>query len=319
MISQARLFMGGQREAGGNACASCGSDCEGVRISKGVKNTFTEISQLLQTSGIYICGKCEELLNDSDMRFKPVLFEHSGEKQVIERERVLELIKDPLPEWVLSVPYSFKKHHWLYAGLSNKSKAYIGTDNRTVLIDYSFNVREAVNTIVHMIDIGIPRKQIISGEYSIFTTLRYPDLRLYEKTISGFRHTGAVELIVTYTPAVKNKIKYETGESEMTTETEKKAITILGAVAKASRYRMENGMQFWDTYFLRRINRYKKLGLNEFLSKLCDAVNTDITKFRLDIEGIENEEEIMSEIRDKSKLLVALAYNEIQKNKKEYE
>ena len=109
------------------------------------------------------------------------------------------------------MPY-FKKHHWLYAGISDDQIAYIGTDSRTILIDYTqYDVKAIIETVVSMIGYGIPRKEITVGKYSLFTESKYPGLRQLEEIIKPLRASGAIELFAKYTPAIKEKNKLRMG------------------------------------------------------------------------------------------------------------
>lgn len=310
-IMQARQYMGYQC-IGKHKCVSCGlPESANNRISKTLKTNFVNFNELMIGSGMYICDACKTLLEDKDMRFKAVFYEVIGEKQLPNREDILGIIADPPEEFVLSLPYSFKKHHWLFAGLSNRSRALIGTDDRTVVIDYKRNdVKNGIEIVRDMINSGVPRKEIITGHYSTFTRYREKNIDEYENVLSQLRPSGAVELFVRYTPALtKTKKEREEGDS-MITEMEWKAAEILLSIAIRSSVRAKDGMMFWGGYFERRINRLKELKLHEFVSRLSDAVGAQMAYVE-GIEGIEDEEKeqrIMKEIRDKTNLIVSLAY-----------
>lgn len=284
-------------------------------MRKAVKTTFTDFPQLIVTPSTMICSACERAYSDKNLRFKPIYADKRGEYRVIERPEVLNLICHPQDEWVLSVPYSFKKHHWLYAGLSGKHTAYIGTDDRTVIINYDeFNIPEVVEEVQDCINYGVPRKEIKSGQYSIFTLTKFPFISDSEALFELIRPSGLLELIVQYTPAVKNKKVYERNEeNEMLTVAENNAVALLGSIAKASKYRAENGLQFWDGFFERRINRFKSLEPHEFVSKLSEAVgainNGGYAEMIRDMAE-EDIQEAMDVIRSKTHLIVAIVFSE---------
>lgn len=306
---------------GNYRCASCGLERAKSLSRKEIKSSFTEFDLLLISGGSYLCESCLSILNDKDARFKPLLYLKKGEKQIMERIEVLPFLKEPNAKFVMTLPYSFKKHHWLYAGLSSNEVAYIGTDNRTVVIDYTkHNVKRIIETIEKMIAYGIPRNEIIEGKYSLFTESKYPSVRDLEKIIAPLRPSGAIELIVKYTPAVKSKLNYEWEGKVVLNETEKKAVALLKEIAIKSAYRKEDGMRFWEGYYKRRVNRFRDLEFNEFVSRLCGSVDADVD-VNLDIVKELTEQEskdIMEEIRKKSDLLLALSYSEIRESRQTY-
>lgn len=316
-IMKARIFMGFGCE-GEHECVSCGlSDRAGNLVSRTLKINFVNFDDLMLGTGRYICDSCKSLMDDKDMRFKAVFYERPGEKQLPERENILDILTNPPKEFVLSVPYSFKKHHWLFAGLSNPNLALIGTDDRTIALDYGrYDIKTAIETVQLLITAGVPRKEIIVGRYSTFTRYRVANVDEYDKKLQTLRPCGAVELFVRYTPAVTAKKETLGGKNDMITETEWKAAEILLSIATRSRMRRNNGIQFWGGYFERRINRLKNLELHEFVSKLSDAVGAAVV-FTGTLEKLENEDAVMREIREKTNLIISLAYTIQKENKNE--
>ncbi len=318
-ITAARIYMG-YPCTGEHECVSCGlSERANYKIKKIIKPTFCNFDEISLGSGDYICESCKSIMEDKDMRFKPVFFFKAGEKQTPERGEILEIIKNPPKEFVLSVPYNFKKHHWLYAGLSNDKTAYIGTDNRTIKIDYAQNnVPHVVDTVINLIKGGVPRNEIILGKYSTFTRYRVKSIEEYEKEICGMRESGAVELFVKYTPAVTEKISL--GDDVVITETENSAAFLLAEIAARSSFRSKDGLRFWQGYFEKRINRFKNLELHEFVSKLCDSIGTQCAPVWIIKEAsLEEEEMIMEDIRNKTNLMVSLAYTQIKEGREKNE
>lgn len=96
-----------------------------------------------------MCDSCEKLYTDKNMRFKLIYSDQRGTYKIINRQDVLDILCNPPKEFVLSVPYSYQKHHWLYAGLSDQHKSYIGVDDRTIVVDYDrYNIKEVVENVV---------------------------------------------------------------------------------------------------------------------------------------------------------------------------
>lgn len=317
-IIRARQLISPDIVKGENICCSCGRYCKGENIKKIVKTNFTNFQELITTSGDVLCDGCTERLYDADMRFKPLVFRH-GKKYVLQRDEVLNIISNPPDgEFVMTVPYNFKKHHWLYAGVSSKEEFCIGTDNRSVYFKTNDHPAEAITAIRTLLENNVSRSEIVSGNYSIFTESRINSLlEKCERRIENLRECGAVELFVKYTPAIKNKTKI-TEEFKMITQTEQQAANILAAIAYSSNIRIANGLNFWRSFFLRRINRHMHLPLSEFVSSLMSSLDCGCTSVEIAslISEIKNEDEIMREIRDKSHLLTSLAYTKIKEIKK---
>lgn len=314
-IMRARRFITGGKDVNAAVCCSCGVKAGTTEMKRAIKTTFTDFPQLVLTPSTMICAECERAYNDKNLRFKPIYSNKRGEYRIIERTEVLDLICNPQEEWVLSVPYSFKKHHWLYAGLSNRHMAYIGTDDRTIIIEYDkINIAELVNSIKDCIAYGVPRKELKAGIYSVFTLVKFPFLNSCEELFEQVRPSGLIDLIVQYTPAVKNKKTYERKEENtMLTSAENNAVTLLGCIAKSSKYRVENGLQFWDGFFERRINRFKSLGTHEFVSKLSEAVGSINNGGYAEMVRDMSEDDLndmMTVIRSKTHLIVAIVYAE---------
>lgn len=317
MPENARNFLGSGKGKGKALCCCCGIKRADKLTSKSIKSTFTDFTALIQFPSEYICDSCIELYECKDMRFKPVFSDRENDYRVIDRTEVLNILANPPDRFVISLPYSFKKHHWLYAGISSKEVALVGTDDRTVMIDYrKNNIAAVISSIEKMIGVGVPRTEIISGEYSIFTLNKFPGIEKYESIIAPMRHCGATELIVKYTPAVKEKKIYESKEENiMLTTSEINAVNLLSSIAENSIYRIENGISFWGGFFERRINRFKSLSPKAFIEKLAASVGskegiwTNMLKDLTDSEL----EEIMNDIRLKSHILVAVVYGERSK------
>ena len=318
-IITAREFIGTECE-GTELCCSCGLQRANKTLKKAIKSSFTDFTAMIKNPSKYICDSCFNLYDNSDMRFKAIYSDTKGTYRIIDRTEVLDIIRNPKEQWVLSLPYSFKKHHWLYAGMSDKHKANIGTDDRTVVIDYDkTDINELIDNIRDCLNYGIPRAELISGNYSIFTLSKYPFItRMDSEIFAPVRQDGLVELLVKYSPAVKKKLIYESEEENpMLSTSEMNAVNLLGLIAEGSNFRKENGLQFWDGFFERRINRYKDLDSHEFVSKLAESVGTsNLCGYQDMIKTLDEDElnNIMEIIRKETKLIVTFVYSERKKD-----
>lgn len=317
--AQARIFMAGHvRQDGNHTCASCGREYAYKQAKKALSSAFNQ-TEFFLFPGMYLCDGCLKLFGDKDGRSKCLFYPAPGEKKVIDREEVLPLLEAPPQKpFVLSVPYSFKKHHWLFAGLSGYPHVMVGTDDRSVELDYGkYDIPGAIHIIGGMLVYGVPRSEVATGTYSVLTRSRYGGKLLeWERILAPLRPCGGVELFVRYAPAVKKKLPFEK-EDDVFTDTENKAADLLASVAASSLYRQENGLAFWKSFFIRRVQRYASMDLHSFLSSLCGAVScpgSDLTHVTTVIDGMTEEEEkaVMETISQKPDLIVAAAYTKLK-------
>ena len=314
----ARKWLGKGECTGDYMCACCGCTRASALVSRRVKTTFTDIGSLIKYGSEYISDSCMELYECKDMRFKSIFSDSPGKYRIPERSEILEILSNPPNEYVLSVPYSCKKHHWLYAGISTPERAEIGTDDRTVVIDYrTTDIPLMIENIKYNIYRGVPRDEITSGNYSLKTIDRFPDIFNFESEFEKLRPCGAMELFVKFTPACKEKLTYEKPEeNKMLTTSEINAVNFLSSIAENSQFRIENGIQFWSGFFERRINRFKSYDIKEFTEKLTQACSTREGLWCNMLKDLSNSEleGIMQEIRLKTHIIVAITYSE--RNKK---
>ena len=75
-------------------------------------------------------------------------------------------------------------------------------------------------------------------------------------------------------------------------------------------------MRFWDGYY----KRFRDLELNEFVSRLAGSVDVEVGVNLEDIKELTEEQakNVMGEIRNKSDLLLALAFSEIKEVRQTY-
>lgn len=318
--AQARIFMAGDvRQDGNYVCASCGRELAYKPAKKALSSAFNQ-TELFLFPGKHLCSGCLQLFGDKDGRSKCLFYPAPGEKTIIEREQVLDILTaPPKKSFVLSVPYSFKKHHWLFAGISVFPDVRVGTDDAGVELDYSrHDVPGAIRTVCEMLEHGVPRAETATGAYSVLTRARYGGKLLeWERILAPLRPCGGVELFVRYAPAVKKKLPFEKESDNMFTDTEKKAADLLASIAASSLYRQENGLVFWKSFFIRRVQRYASMDLHGFISSLCGAVScpgSDLTHVTTVIDGMTDEEEkaVMETISQKPDLVVAMAYTKLR-------
>lgn len=313
-LAKGRQFMtGGHVLECGEICASCGQARASDKIGKVMSSSFNQTDFFLFDS-IYICGACKALFSDKDVRSKCLLYLEAGKKQVMAREDVLPFLANPTWPFVISLPYSFQKHHIIHAGISENGQAIVGTDSMPVFLDYkNFEIAAAIMLIAEMLTAGVPRKELQSGKYGIYTRQRYGSLLdKWELNLAPMRPYGVIELLVRYQPSTKTKTKSFIQGGEVFTDMEQKAINLLVSLAYASRYRRENGMEFWSSFFKRRVARHSGKDVNTFFSAVAQSIACDSTLLDLaPIDALIDMDAgtaVMKEIAEKADLLIAAAY-----------
>lgn len=117
---------------------------------------------------------------------------------------------------------------------------------------------------------------------------------------------------------IKEKLLYESEvENPMLSSSECAAVNFLSSMADHSKYRMENGLQFWQGFFERRVNRFKRFDAVTFASKLSESIGSSQGVY-IDILQEKTNEELeamMKEIREKTHVLISIVYGEHKKQK----
>jgi len=327
----ARQFLHGHREETTEffmdihtLCCSCGGpQIDPQKTSKVLKSSFTTINAFMLFPGDLICKYCQELLEKRELRFKTIICKSPGNVEVIERQEVLDKLRNPPKEFVISIAYSFKKHHWLHAGLSNRERILIGTDDKMV----EFVPKEhtqILNAIETMKSHGVSSREIEAGHYHPATYEKVGGVFLEQinNILQPHRPTGLVELLVKIVPSKEKKEIIKREVIEMIENIDKEAAEYLSLLAQHSQYRRERGKEFWDGFFLYRINRVSRLNLPEMTDKLMGMLDIPATSAGehiipvLNSFDLEKQKEIETTIREKSKLIVALCY-QILKERRE--
>lgn len=320
-IAAARRFMTGEAsplELGAEVCASCGVDRATERVARAMNATFNQTAFLVHDS-VHICHACLGLFQDKTTRSKVLYFPEPGKKVFLEREEVLPLLADPPDKpFVLCLPYSFQKHSFFYAGVSTSACAWIGTDDRVVKLDYAaYDIPGAIALVGEMLKNGVPRKELQNGSYSIFSRAKFGQrLDDWEAALAPLRQDGAIELMVIYSPATKEKIKFAMEDEVAFTDTESKAIDLLVDLAWASSYRKSDGMAFWGGFFRRRINRNLRKGdLKIFFSSVAGDISCESPALETSvIEALDDDMAalVLKDIQTKTELLLAAAYTRLK-------
>ena len=328
MIAAGRRWLHGNVECGNNQCCICGEMVEHcIPDNKVLLSNFTDFQIAYQYSGDSICTGCAMLFKNPDLRQQCILSTAAGDIEVISYEDAFNLLDTPPSQFVLSVPYSHKKHHWLYAGLSTPEKILIGTDDSTIMYipERHKKMKELINKLLHQ---NVRKQELISGNYNIMNyASSVQEIKYFEEIIGNSRSNGLVKLLVTICPIDKNKkeINEPTQQYQYS-----KAHELLYLIAKAIPARAIDGIKFWNILYISKINKHKNKPLRKFANDICKELfalpaNTIELNSFLDNFSEEEGESIMQEIRQNPVLCTSKALslvklsNEMNKPKEKVE
>jgi hypothetical protein len=323
-IQLARLMIKGSTETG--ECVSCGGYTETAketRLEKAYGDKFTDFSALIKQGGTHICTSCRELINKENR--SKVIFFHSEEKELIRADfqKAYDIfLNPPKQSFVLSVPYSFKKHHLLYAGISTKEKMYIGSDDGTVTYMPAVH-RKLHDLVLEAIKRGVPKQQMQAGNYSTPTVSKVGAnfIQDLEYSIEEIRATGLLKMFFRLIPK-QEKVSFDKEDNELIKEVDLRAGYLLASIAVASEIRRNRGLDFWNGIFARRTTRFASLNLTSFVERMCEALQvktTDMSDIITKLKSYSEEEEkqISVAIREHTNIVLGVAYDTLKTNKKE--
>lgn len=317
-LLKARRILHGLSPAGDNICTSCGLSCNGAKVASAIGDSFTTISELRLLPSEFICEGCAGLLKDAHLRYWAVLKVPGQELVQVKREIMYEALMSQPGEFVTTWPITRKKHAWLYCGVSYPGCWNVGSDSRTIVYDQS--IHEQVRSMVFaLLNQAIPQTAIQSGIYHpAFQSKNLALIERAEAIIANHRASGLVDFLLFIGPRQKSPL--EERIVSMIDPQDELASQFLETLAKHSRFRIEQGMQFWGGFFDARIERVRNISLPDQATRLMQYIGVDahrsleVTEF---LQGLTPEQtaDIETAIRKRPKLIVALTYSRLKKSK----
>ncbi|MFM1991301.1 MAG: hypothetical protein RJA99_4258 [Pseudomonadota bacterium] len=223
---------------------------------------------------------------------------------------------------VLSWAVSKQKHHALYAELSTPSCVRLGSDSRT--IDYRPERDDLLVEAVLRLRGGdekgrawFTRDEILSGYYPppkiARSASRWAEA---EAVILPRRGDAVLSLIVSHAPVTAAD---QHTEDLMTDDIDNRVVALLAALAQDSQHRRRDGLAFWQSLFLRRIQRHSGRPFAAFAARMLDdlAVEPHSAGARAVAEQVavtrsDDEIALMQRLRERPVLLLALVYQSHQ-------
>jgi hypothetical protein len=315
----------------GSDCAVCGTSPypPSGPTKRVLGSSFAQWGEIADPGAPGVCTGCRRILSGRPGDDPPPLrmmslLVHRGEVTQYRSSRDFWTVLDEPPEGPAVVSWSASMmrggHHVLSAGVSTAAHMAIGSD--AGVIHYSPEadrpLLDAVLELVSAPEDGKPafrRTDVLHGTYSApaierFNPAAWAEL---EEAVRPYRDTPLLDLVVAAAPALPPT--RDNGD-EMIAETDDQAAKLLGAIARGSTIRQTDGMMFWTGFFRRRVARFSRLPLNDFVSRMLDEckVNGSAPALRDVIQMVqqmdeETTERIEEALRKRPGLICALAYD----------
>jgi hypothetical protein len=322
MVAEAR----GVPHGAGSSCAFCGhSPFDRYGDLSAISEAVMAARRWPQHDSI--CTGCRSLLEGKPGSSPPPLRMQNllvvdGEITYPTTKELREVLASPpASPFVVSWATSKKKHHVLRAGVSCAELQAWGSDDGTILIAnfHRLVLLPAIEALLRC----HPRTAVLTGAYSpaAIASQGPAAWSSLEDKVRFHRGLRLFDLLcaIAFKP---EKLDARKEDSDMVDPTDDLAATLLAHVARASAYRTNRGLDFWNGYFRSRIERHNHRPLPERLSRLFDECECSLTAVdtREALEAVANLDElstsaIESALRGRAALLVAMAFTKIKAEK----
>jgi hypothetical protein len=321
----AALF-GVRPHAHGMSCAVCGHSPYGPSkrpIESILSKSFSDHDSLISPTSQQICEGCDTLLGGRPGRTPPpfrmvhaLVLDH--EVQILQKpsDIVEHLLSPPTSAFGLVWATSKKKHAWLHAERCTAERIIVGSDHGPV--EY---IPGRDETLVHSVSALLARhgREVIRrGDYPS-TTHAWAE---HEKVVAQYRPGLLLDMLCAIVPRTEEP-EPDLGREEMLDQNDSDAVYLLTALASGSSIRVNDGLMFWKGMFRHRVQRFSRLSLPAFVSRMMDelavqpsSVQTGHICLAMNEWPVERQEAASRAIRERGALLVALAFDEIQNQKR---
>lgn len=308
----------------GCRCAVCADSVFDAATK--LPSSFADYASLLAPETDIHCKGCEKVLSGRPGDDPPPLRTRSlivagGRLSIVDRPAMWAALTCPPPGmFVLSYAVSSRKHHMLHAGVSTASHMCIGSDSGT--IDYvparDKQLLDAVSELLSRSNDkqSFPRRAIESGFYQQSSVMRFGAARhaVLETIVAMYRRARPLLLRLILWCCPSQEQPREEIE-DVIDPVDAMAARLLGAIAYGSAYRVERGIEFWGGFFTHRVERFKRLALRDFVSRLmteCQCM-PKFSAVAVELMSSISEEEtsaVEASLRDRSSLVLALSYEQ---------
>ena len=304
-------------------CAVCGeSEFPTVgNVRRALGSAFNNHLVLAAPEVDAVCAGCKAVLGGRPGREPPPLRMRSIAVDVASREmRFLsqpdwwDILTNPHhPPVILSWAQSRKKQHQLYAGISAHGRWHVGSDTAPIIWNHA---PDLVSAIERLREIGASKGSILAGRYRPQLVASHGSaIEIAEQVARRWRGSAALQLLVHAAPSDQPEDKPEDMPVALS-KPDKRAVDVLAELAWGSSYRVENGMRFWDGYYLSRIARFGRLTLPDMVSRIiseCGVGTHSAAKVAQQVADWSTEETdaVSDAIRRRSAILHGLAFDQM--------
>ncbi len=315
---------------GSCVCAVCGDAPFGPGERLG--QNFTDYDLLRDPSSRALCAGCTRILGGRPGDDPPPLRTTSfvtadGRFHAINRAGMWStLTAPPRGDFVLSYAASRQKHHALRAGISTADLMLIGGDNGTIefVSAREAPLLKALRAMLASRD-GKPmftRTSIETGAYSPSAVQSFgpTEHASAEAIIRSYRRgrKALLDLLLWCCPSEETTAAKEA--APMIDAFDSLAGQLLGAIARGSSLRAEDGLRFWgksgsEGLLMTRANRFKHRPLRDFVARMIADLRvpptseggTSALSMLADLNH-DDEAEVSRSIRERTALIVQLAF-----------
>jgi len=306
----------------GCECAVCG-ESPYLLSGRSVRKTFADWDFLRGHERL--CDGCEAIMGGKPGRQPPPLrtisFVADGERlQPLDRAGMWPLLRRWPVGTVVSWARSRQKHHVLSAGVVTEDELPVGSDHGTVRVRRPDLV--VLSAVERLLSVRcFSRAEIVTGRYradriAAFGVTLWRDL---ERVVAQYRGRGIVDLACWCAPGSEHRPEQQRRE-QVLPRTDLLAVDLLGAIARASERRRNDGLAFWGGWYQRRVDRFARLPLADCVSRLLGecAVPPSSDEAQLAARLLAelsdaDTEAISAALRSRSQLLIALAFDRRKK------
>lgn len=306
-------------------CAICGPSPFGPGGRLGTN--FADQALMHDQSSRDTCAGCEAILGGKPGREPPPLrtrsfvVDRSGFR-TLDRDGMWAVLSDPPERCVLSWATSGQKHHALRAGMSSSAHLIIGSDDRAI---HFVPARDAglLSSVAGLLALNgkrswFSRTDIATGGYHPRSVAEFGPARhaVAETIISPYRRgrPALLDLVLWCAPALEPAVPREE-EPDVIDPTDAKAAELLGAIARGSAWRAEDGKRFWSGLFESRVRRVTRKPLPDMVARLLHELRVQPASDGAQsaaaiLSGLSAEEQSAVErsILERTSLVVTLAY-----------
>jgi len=181
-------------------CAICGEEHIGFKLKKVLSANFNDWKYIKDGSTKHVCVDCQSCLGSKNFDGKALrnysVIITKKEIKKIKRSDILEVIRNPLKEFVIIVNFSQKKHAFWDAKINNnKRHTYIATDKGSYILNNK-NFLELYNDLFTLYEMKISKTEMRSGKYNFINLMKNNNIFDIDNKIKKQRGTNNFDFAI---------------------------------------------------------------------------------------------------------------------------